>query len=183
LILAVALPQISAMIGRSSEKLVRWGLSLTLATMLFGASAAIAAGDSVRPFVAGSLAKIVAEHQGAPFILSLWSVTCTHCPQELRALAKLKAAHPKLQVVLVAADSPEDAPQAAELARSYGLAKAPQWIFADDMPERLRFEIDRNWHGELPRTYFYGRKQQVEAVSGLVPEARLAQWVRDNLGK
>ena len=39
----------------------------------------------------------------------------------------------------------------------YGLGKVEQWVFADPMPERLRFEIDRRWYGELPRTHFYDR--------------------------
>lgn len=158
-------------------------LSARLLTLicLLCATGAEAAGDAVRPFVAGSLAEIVAERQGRPFILSLWSVSCAHCPQELRALGRLKAANAKLDIVLVATDDPEDAPHIAELARSYGLGKVPQWVFADAQPERLRFEIDRSWHGELPRTYLYDRSHAVGAVSGVMPEARLAKWVRENL--
>ncbi|MFN3397982.1 MAG: hypothetical protein ACK4ZS_05530, partial [Sulfurimicrobium sp.] len=41
------------------------------------------AGEPVRPFVAGSLAKILAARQGKPFVLAFWSVTCTYCPMEL----------------------------------------------------------------------------------------------------
>ena len=75
-------------------------------------------------------------------MLALWSVGCTHCPEELKATGRLKAAHPGLDVVLVAADSVDDAPQAEKMAWGYGLGAVPQWIFADPMPERLRFEID-----------------------------------------
>lgn len=145
--------------------------------------AAVAAGaaETVRPFVAGSLAEIAAERQGRPFIVALWSVACTHCPQELKTLARLRQAHPGLDVVLVATDDAGEAPRTQELAQRYGLGDAPQWIFADDLPERLRFEIDRRWYGELPRTLFYDRQHRVESVSGLVPEARLARWLRENL--
>lgn len=139
-----------------------------------------AGNEGPRPFVSGSLSKIVAERQGKPFILALWSITCTHCPDELKTLGRLKAKNPKLDIVLVAADSPEDASHAVEMARSHGLAKVPQWVFADEMPERLRYEIDRNWHGELPRTYFYDRRHSVVAVSGLVPSQLLEQWAREN---
>jgi hypothetical protein len=66
------------------------------------------------------------------------------------------------------------------MVRGYGLEKSAQWIFADAMPERLRFEIDRRWHGELPRTYLYDRRHTVQAFSGLIPPEHLAQWVRDN---
>jgi thiol-disulfide isomerase/thioredoxin len=142
---------------------------------------AISAGESIRPFVAGSLAKILAEHQGKPFVLAFWSVTCAYCPTELKALGKIRKSHPKLDVVLVAADTQEDAPLAAEMVASFGLGKVEQWIFADDMPERLRFEIDQRWHGELPRTHFYDRDHRVKVVSGVVPPQRLADWVKANV--
>lgn len=151
------------------------GLLCLLLTLPAGAA------ETVRPFVSGSLAKIAAERQGRPFIVALWSVTCTHCPQELKALAQLRQAYPGLDVVLVATDAADEAPRTRELAQRYGLGDAPQWIFADDMPERLRFEIDRRWYGELPRTMFYDRQHRVESVSGLVPEARLARWAREHL--
>lgn len=139
------------------------------------------ADTAVRPFVAGSLAQITAARQGKPFVLTFWSIGCTHCPAELKALGDLKRRHPKLDIVLVAADAPDDAPQTARLARSYGLSKVEQWVFADPMPERLRFEIDRRWFGELPRTHFYDRAHMVETVSGVVPEERLQRWVREAL--
>lgn len=141
----------------------------------------ISAGEALHPFVAGSLAKILAAHQGKPFVLAFWSVTCAHCPTELKALGMIRKAHPKLDVVLVAADTQEDTPLAAEMASRSGLGMAEQWIFADDMPERLRFEIDQRWHGELPRTHFYDRDHRVEVVSGIVPQHRLAVWVNMNV--
>jgi thiol-disulfide isomerase/thioredoxin len=142
-------------------------------------AAATGIAGEVRPFVPGSLAKIAAERAGRPFIVAFWSVTCTHCPNELKALGALKKANPKLDVVLVAADSPEEAPQTAALAARYGLAKVEQWVFSDDMPERLRYEIDPRWHGELPRTHFYDAGHRLEAVAGVVPPARLTQWAKE----
>jgi thiol-disulfide isomerase/thioredoxin len=141
----------------------------------------VSAADAVRPFVAGSLAKIVAERQGKPFLLAFWSVNCAHCPLELKALGEIRRRNPKIDIVLVAADTPDEAPLIAQLAASYGLGKVEQWVFADDMPERLRFEIDQRWHGELPRTYFYDREHGIEAVSGVIPKPRLLGWVKANV--
>lgn len=153
---------------------------LILATLFFAAPS-WAVETAVRPFVPGSLAGIVAARQGKPFVLAFWSISCTHCPAELKTLGEMKRRHPRLDIVLVAADTPEDSAQTAQLAKSYGLGNVEQWIFADPMPERLRFEIDRRWYGELPRTHFYDRAHRIEAVSGLIPESRLQQWIRDNL--
>jgi thiol-disulfide isomerase/thioredoxin len=151
-----------------------------LALLVAGALPVLAA-DAVRPFVAGSLAKIVAERQGKPFILAFWSVNCAHCPMELKALGEIRQRNPQVDIVLVAADTPDESPLTAQMAASYGLGKVEQWVFADDMPERLRFEIDRRWHGELPRTHFYDRQHRIEAVSGLVPKQQLLGWVKANV--
>jgi len=152
-----------------------------LLALLLSFAGMVTAGESVRPFVLGSLAKIVAERQGRPFVLVFWSVTCVHCPKELETLGRVRKAYPKLDVVLVAADTPEEAPLGAQLAAGYGLGKVEQWVFADEREERLRFEIDQRWHGELPRTDFYDRSHQLASVSGLVPRQRLLAWVRANV--
>ncbi|MFA7293112.1 MAG: TlpA disulfide reductase family protein [Rhodocyclaceae bacterium] len=170
-----------AMIQKLKITATRFLLLPIFCAMCLSAGEAAASSESVRPFVTGSLAQIVGERQGKPFVLALWSTSCTHCPAELKALGQLKRNHPNLDVVLVAADSPGEAPLAAEMVRAYGLKASPQWIFADAMPERLRFEIDRRWHGELPRTYLYDRQHAVQAFSGLVPPDLLMQWIKVNV--
>ena len=134
-----------------------------------------------QPFVVGSLQEILAQHAGKPVIVAFWSVGCTHCPAELKTLGALKRRHPGLNVVLVAADTPEDGPETQRLAARYGLGKVPQWVFADPIPERLRMDIDRRWYGELPRTHFYDAAHRLEAVAGVVPEARLRDWIAANV--
>ena len=135
----------------------------------------------VRPFVAGSLAQIEQESPGQAFILSLWSATCTHCPAELQALGALARRHPNLRIVLVATDTPAETAELQRLAASHGLAGQAQWVFADAQPERLRYEIDRRWYGELPRTYFYDRQHRRHGRSGVVPAGELERWVDEHV--
>lgn len=135
----------------------------------------------VRPFGPGSLQQIQAERTGKPFILALWSATCTHCPSELKALGELSRQHPGLDIVLVAADTPAETPQLEKLAADYGLGRQAQWVFADAQPEKLRFAIDRRWYGELPRTYFFDAQHRREAGSGVMPVERLERWVREHV--
>lgn len=156
-------------------------IRIFLLAFLAAAAPLVSAADAVRPFVTGSLAKIVAERQGQPFVLAFWSVTCAHCPTELKALGEIRKRNPKLDIVLVAADTPDEMALAAQLAGKYGLGKVEQWVFADEMEERLRFEIDRRWHGELPRTHFYDRDHRIEVVSGVAPKQQLLAWVKANV--
>lgn len=130
----------------------------------------------VQPYVVGSLQKIEGERRGKPFILTFWSASCTHCPTELKALGDLLRQYPRLDLVIVATDTPAETPELQRLAQGYGLGEQAQWVFADPQPERLRYEIDRRWYGELPRTYFYDRQHRRDGRSGAVPAEQLEQW-------
>ncbi len=149
----------------------------TIALLLLTAFAVLAHAE-VRPFESGSLAKIRAARDGRPFILSFWSLECAHCPKELKALGELKRQHPALDVVLVSTDTPAESSALAEFAAQSGLARAEQWVFAGDA-QKLRYEIDRRWWGELPRTYFHDSAHRVEAKSGVVSAEALADWARE----
>jgi thiol-disulfide isomerase/thioredoxin len=153
---------------------------LVLALMLVCTSTASAM-ENVRPFTAGSFSQVLAARQGKPFILVLWSLDCQYCPTELKILSELKRIHPKLDVVLIATDTVSDAPQLVARTESYGLGKIEQWVFAEDMPERLRLEIDGRWYGEVPRTYFYDQKHQREVKSGLVNKKVFEDWLSRNM--
>jgi thiol-disulfide isomerase/thioredoxin len=162
--------------------LMRWRMLtrglffLVVLTFMTAADAA----ESIRPFTLGSLEKILGPREGEPFILVFWSLDCQYCPSELKMLSELKRSHPKLDVVLIATDSVGDAPQLLSRTESLGMNKVEQWVFAEDMPERLRFEIDRRWYGEVPRTYFYDRKHQREAKTGLVNKKFFEDWLVRN---
>jgi thiol-disulfide isomerase/thioredoxin len=147
-----------------------------LAFLVCCVNAAVAA-EAVRPFTQGSLGQVVAARQGKPFVLVLWSLDCQYCPTELKTLSELRRSHPNLDVVLVATDTMSDAPQLALKAAAHGMGQVEQWVFADDMPERLRREIDPRWYGEVPRTYFYDRKHQRDVKTGLVSKQFFEQWL------
>jgi thiol-disulfide isomerase/thioredoxin len=152
-----------------------------LLLLLAALCSATSAEESPRPFRSGSYREILDGHQGKPFVIAFWSLSCTHCPAELKLLGRLRHEHPKLDIVLVSTDSPADARPSADFVARQGLAGSEQWIFDDAMPERLRHEIDRRWFGELPRTHFFDRMHQREAVSGTLDETKLLRWLRENL--
>ncbi|GDX59772.1 hypothetical protein LBMAG31_06480 [Nitrosomonadaceae bacterium] len=96
-------------------------------------------------------------------------------------LGSFKKRHPKLDIVLVATDTPNEAQQLAKRVKSYGMGKVEQWVFSEDMPERLRFEIDRRWYGEIPRTHFYDRAHQREIKTGLINQQFIEDWIARNV--
>jgi len=147
------------------------------AAVLACALVAAAQAGELQPFVSGSLQQIVAARHSQPFILAFWSLDCSHCQDELALFGKL-ARQTRLPLVLVSTDSPAQAPQLRAALRRHGLQSMPAWVFADDNADRLRFEIDKHWYGELPRSYLYQADGRAEAVSGKLEPARLAAWLR-----
>lgn len=135
----------------------------------------------VQPFTSGSLKKIQDERTGRPFILALWSASCTHCPEELRVLGQWVKKYPRTDIVLISTDSPAESEELSKLVQNYGLSSKQQWVFADPQPEKLRFEIDRRWYGELPRTYFFDAQHRRLATSGLIPHEQLERWIKDHV--
>ena len=168
-----------ACVSRNGGPIVPGLVLMFLALMLSFMSAA-GATESIRSFTTGSLGQVLASREGRPFILVLWSLECQYCPTELKMLSELKRSHPKLDVVLIATDTVSDIPQLISRAESYGTGKFEQWVFAEDMPERLRLEIDGRWYGEVPRTYFYDQKHQREVKMGLVNKAFVEEWMARN---
>ncbi|WP_258192305.1 redoxin domain-containing protein [Nitrosospira multiformis] len=156
-------------------------LWMALVLMLFlGAVGIVGAAEIIRPFTSGSLEQVLASRPNKPFILVLWSLDCQYCPTELKMLSELEKSHPGLDVVLIATDTIDDMPQLADRAASYGTARFEQWVFAEDMPERLRQEIDGRWYGEVPRTYFYDQKHQRTVRMGLINKSLVEEWLSRN---
>ena len=58
-----------------------------------------------------------------------------------------------------------------------GLAGAENWIFADDFVERLRFEINPRWRGEIPMTLLIARDGKTTTIEGAADSDEVAGWL------
>ena len=152
-------------------------LALLLIFGLLPTDIVVAKELKLNPFVAGSAKAIAAAKAGRPYVMAFWSVNCVHCRAELDMLGKLGKQYPGLDVVLVATDPVEESAAVSSVLHQYSLEQAESWVFADDFVERLHFEVDRQWRGELPRTYLYAPGAAVVAVSGKLDAQQLERWV------
>lgn len=136
------------------------------------------AAQEIKPFVRGSYQQIVSARQGKPFIVSFWSLTCSYCIAEMSMLKKLLKKYPELDLVLISTDTPEEQNAVRAALSDFSLNKAEAWVFADRYTERLRYEVDKTWQGELPRTYLFGANNAVTAISGKLEGKEMEQWVK-----
>lgn len=148
-----------------------------LCLILLLSAPAAGAGD-LRPFGKGSWQELKQLHAGQPTIVHFWGLTCGPCLAELPQWGKF-AVDPGADLVLVAADPvPEPANSLlANLAKAK-LDRVESWVFADPYTERLEYEIDPDWQGELPLTVLLGRDGSVKSLLGTTDFAALRTWTQ-----
>lgn len=133
--------------------------------------------DSIKPFDQDSLDRILAARRGQPFLLVLWSIDCLPCRAELALLEESLGDHPDMDVVLVNADNYALRDKAHTVLSQYRLTPAEFWMFSDRQAQRLRYRIDHQWFGELPRSYFYDAGHARVGISGPISRAMIERWL------
>jgi thiol-disulfide isomerase/thioredoxin len=104
-------------------------------------------------------------------------VTCGPCKVELPLLGKFMKDHGEVDVVTISADLVPDLPAATRaMLEKSGLWPAENWIFNDGFVERLRFEIDPAWQGDIPRTLLIARDGTVTTIEGSAEIPDLEKW-------
>jgi hypothetical protein len=79
---------------------------------------------------------------------------------------------------MISADLVPNLPGAARaMLEKAGLGTAENWLFSDGFVERLRFEIDPAWQGEIPRTLLIARDGTVTTIEGSAEMPDLEKWL------
>lgn len=128
----------------------------------------------LKAFASGSYQQILAKQAGQPFMLVIWSITCPACLKEMPLLNELHKQWPKFKMILLSTDGLTDTDQALTTLAKFGLTDLENWIYADDNSQKLNYEIDPEWYGELPRTYFFDAAHVRQGVSGVLSKQAYA---------
>ena len=153
-------------------------LFFLLAALLGAVSFAAAEAADPQSFERGTWAKLREAHAGQPTVIHFWGMTCAPCLVELPHWAALQAERPDLRLVLIAADPvPQDPERVAATLVKAGLGRTENWSFTDRFYERLRYEIDPAWAGELPRTVMIDRDGKVTVLPGVADLGQVRQWL------
>jgi hypothetical protein len=80
-------------------------------------------------------------------------------------------------MVTISADLVPDLPGATRsMLEKSGLSAAENWIFSDGFVERLRFEIDPGWQGDIPRTLLISREGTITTIEGSAEMGEVEKW-------
>ncbi|MDI1278780.1 hypothetical protein [Methylobacter sp.] len=146
----------------SLKKLFSYLLFLLLASLNTIAQAEPSA------FTSGSYQQILTSNANQPFMLVIWSVNCSSCLKDMELLSSIHKSKPELKMIMLAADEPSATEQIQQILEKNQLTEIENWAYADDNTQKLQFEIDPKWYGELPRTYFFDKAHQRTGVSGVL---------------
>ena len=121
---------------------------------------------SLKAFVGDSYQQIIDANKGKPFMLAIWSITCPSCIKDMIVLNAVHKAHPDLKIVMLSTDDIAETAEAQKILTSNQLGDIEHWIYADQNTQKLQYSIDQQWYGELPRSYFFDKTGQRDAISG-----------------
>jgi thiol-disulfide isomerase/thioredoxin len=147
--------------------------------LLLAGPAAAPASDATKlmPFERGSWKQLLHAHAGHPTLVHFWGVTCGPCKVELPQLGEFMKQHPAVNVVTIDADLvPNSDAAALSMLQSAGLSSAENLIFHDGFAERLRYEIDPAWQGDIPRTILIAVNGDITTIEGSAEPSALQKW-------
>jgi len=131
----------------------------------------------IKSFNPGSYQQILRENAGHPFMLAIWSLDCPSCIKDMRILAEAKQKHPGLKIIMLSTDEPSATSEVKSMLARQGLSDLENWIFGSEDAQKLRYEIDSSWFGELPRTYFFDKSHNKIGKSGALRIDELEAYI------
>jgi thiol-disulfide isomerase/thioredoxin len=144
-------------------------LFLNLLWILLATFSLTANGQStIKPFNSGSYQQLLTINANSSFMLTVWSVDCSSCLKEMALLSDIHKNNPNIKIIMLAADELSANKQIEQLLKQHKLEGVENWVFADENSQKLRFEIDPKWYGELPRTYFFDSAHHRTGISGVM---------------
>jgi thiol-disulfide isomerase/thioredoxin len=135
---------------------------------------------NLKPFSHEAFIALKQQKLGERWLMVLWSLDCPACFKELALIQSIQKLVPKtpLNVVYINADDSDDISlERKQVLGTYGMGVFENLYFSDGMADKSRYQIDSNWYGELPRSYFVDEEGNFHGKSGLLDEALINQWL------
>ncbi len=132
----------------------------------------------VKVFDSNAMKTIKGQYANQAFVLVVWSIDCLPCRDEFALFKNIKKQYPRLNLSIVAIENQKESPELINILKEYDLLKEDNWSFAENHSARLKHQVDPNWYGELPRTYFYNSRHTRLAVSGKLKGKDVIAWIK-----
>ncbi|HEX8097849.1 MAG TPA: redoxin domain-containing protein [Pyrinomonadaceae bacterium] len=163
---AVLPPDGAAQQRRSRSAAARKGSSAARATAE-SPEAKEAAKIGVKELDGAGLTRLLQRDQPRerPLLVNFWATWCEPCREEFPDLVKIADEHREsrdIDVITVSIDDVKDIKKGVPLFLLHmGATRIPAYLLNVDDPEKIIGLVDKEWRGELPATFIYGRRGDV----------------------
>jgi thiol-disulfide isomerase/thioredoxin len=110
----------------------------------------------------------------------LWSLDCPSCFKELKLIQSIQETEKNtaLNIVFINADDNSAVQfERKQVLTFYNMQPYENYYFVDGQADKNRYQIDPNWYGELPRSYFVNKEGIFQGKSGLLGEESIKIWL------
>ena len=135
---------------------------------------------NVQSFSKCAFVEMKLQKLGERWLMVLWSLDCPACFKELKLMQTLqqKNKDKALNVVFINADDNDEvAFERQQVIAFYEMDSFANFYFIDGQGDASRYQIDPQWYGELPRSYFVNEQGEFHGKSGLLDEALINKWL------
>lgn len=166
------------------NRLSYWLISVLLSvTNIAHASTDMSVSDSstinssvnLQMFDIGSFEQIVTDKNKQDHLVIFWSLDCPPCITELKKIADLYQQFPNYQLTLINTDAVIEQGRVKKILKKFNLSELDNWGFSNADEERLRYDIDPRWYGDLPRSYFFPLRGKVKRLRGALSSSELLE--------
>jgi len=102
--------------------------------------------------------KEIINQQNNEFVMLFWSIECSPCLKEMRAISKLNKKE-RNRFVFIATDGHELQKEISNTIHSMDLEGEQNWVFNSNSTEEIINTIDNSWYGETPRSYYFDKEK------------------------
>jgi thiol-disulfide isomerase/thioredoxin len=135
---------------------------------------------SLKAFELGSFEQIIIDKNKQDHLVVLWSFDCPPCITELEKISELHQQFPNYQLTLINTDAVEEQMRVKKILQQFDLAGLDNWGFANSDEEKLRYDIDPRWYGDLPRSYFFPLQGKIKRLRGALSSDELLALFQPN---
>lgn len=150
-------------------------LSLTLLSLILLSGTGLSL--EFKPYGRGDFDQVAQLRENRPRIIHYWSVTCPACIAELGQWTKFINEHRDIDIIFINTDDDEDRERAAARLEKNGLSRATHYGFSDSFVEKLYYEVDKSWRGELPFTVLISTNGPRVNVTGALDDPHFVAWL------
>ncbi|MCO7225147.1 hypothetical protein [Pleionea sp. CnH1-48] len=129
-------------------------------------------------FDKNTLFELKASNKDKRWVLLLWSQDCEPCLDELDMLSKLKSNMLGQVVLLNTNDASVLIDEGKQIIEQLKLSSTTNFFFTPGKGKKLKYLLDPDWSGELPRSYFVDEDGNMLAKSGMIKEKHLKAWIK-----